>query len=782
MKDMSTDRHLLVRSLRFAGTFRRPAMFRPQLAWVRPNCLVVAWGNWTTIVNVDLDDRGRHRFVEQQVDLGRSKFVCGVAPFGESSLMFLTLKLKEEDVDPTGQARPWRGPKPQLLSMPLPDPPGSLAFPAVSRGAVEIPGYEDFWAFSYRLDFNEQEFKESSFYMLCPTLLQNVKPIEFQTHIENMLRASRFRDSITCVQAFKQTGDCPHKKLQFCAGARPRLDPEFQMPALGNNIVQRLVEDGNFAAAGDLLPEVCGTDAAAWNTRFKQFESKGKLVYIVDQIPKGERGVFLDPEAYTSALRYYLKKDPRELLEKVNTWPQELVDPETKKKTPVYHVSALIQDVQDERAKTSSVFAPGTFPGDAAEDPNTMLTAALAKLHEYAGQNEDALRLHLQLGRSEVFQFIRKFQLFSVVLEKVEELMSINETQALGLLLERRNADLEPKVIVKAVEKNRPLLLKYLDAVFNKEHALCTPYLSEMVKLYADHQPDKLLAFLEGSHGYNLKEALKIARQHGLVKEEVFVMGRTGATQDALQLIFKGRPHKPGQCDCCEPNRNPQAWAEEKVTWAIRFIVLQDSRDEALLQDLVDACIQDKDGTLISALLEKVTSVEGALVINPIKLLRQIPDGARIQGLKNKLAALIREESYRDDLEKGCLKLLQEDIRKLIGMHDTKRKKGLMIRPTQAVCQVCRGPARDPLHPVEDFVVFACGHTFHARCFKEHRSGCDISIALRNYARYQESRRPTHPDSPKATMKDVPRLPPCLECSKKVPQSRPGRREHGSKR
>lgn len=59
------------------------------------------------------------------------------------------------------------------------------------------------------------------------------------------------------------------------------------------------------------------------------------------------------------------------------------------------------------------------------------------------------------------------------------------------------------------------------------------------VELYADYSPGQLMAFLVSSQWYPLEAALKVCQDRGLVREQVFILGRMGSAAQALHLIIQ---------------------------------------------------------------------------------------------------------------------------------------------------------------------------------------------------------------------------------------------------
>lgn len=59
------------------------------------------------------------------------------------------------------------------------------------------------------------------------------------------------------------------------------------------------------------------------------------------------------------------------------------------------------------------------------------------------------------------------------------------------------------------------------------------------VELYAEYAPSQLMALLVSSQWYPLEAALGVCQQRGLVREQVFILGRMGSSAQALHLIIQ---------------------------------------------------------------------------------------------------------------------------------------------------------------------------------------------------------------------------------------------------
>lgn len=80
------------------------------------------------------------------------------------------------------------------------------------------------------------------------------------------------------------------------------------------------------------------------------------------------------------------------------------------------------------------------------------------------------------------------------------------------------------------------------------------------VELCADYEPGRLMSFLVASQAYGLEAAAELCEHRGLVREQVFVLGRMGSARQALHLIISrladipqvpAPSFLPGPCALC---------------------------------------------------------------------------------------------------------------------------------------------------------------------------------------------------------------------------------------
>ncbi|KAK5188242.1 Vacuolar protein sorting-associated protein 41, partial [Cryomyces antarcticus] len=167
------------------------------------------------------------------------------------------------------------------------------------------------------------------------------------------------------------------------------------------------------------------------------------------------------------------------------------------------------------------------------------------------------------------------------------------------------------------------------------------------VELFAEYDRPLLMEFLRSSQSYAFEKASQVCEARHYIPELVHLLSKTGQTKRALFLIID----KLGD-----------------VSQAISFA--KEQNDPDLWNDLLDYGM-DKP-RFIRGLLEEVGTA-----INPITLVRRIPEGLEIEGLRDGIGRMIREYEIQFSISEGVARVLRGEV--AMGM-DTLRagqKKGV---------------------------------------------------------------------------------------------------------
>jgi Region in Clathrin and VPS len=160
-------------------------------------------------------------------------------------------------------------------------------------------------------------------------------------------------------------------------------------------------------------------------------------------------------------------------------------------------------------------------------------------------------------------------------------------------------------------------------------------HLTMQVELYAEYAPKDLLPFLQSSKQYHVARALDAAQSRGLVPEQVFLLGRLNRAREALRLIVQELGDVPR---------------------AIAFVSAQ--ADDALWDELIS--LVTSSSQLTGELLDQVGGH-----VDPLRLMRAIPDDLRIPDLHARLARILKRFRASVQLKQRCNGIIEADCMQL---------------------------------------------------------------------------------------------------------------------
>lgn len=432
---------------------------------------------------------------------------------------------------------------------------------------------------------------------------------------------------------------------------------------IGESYLGFLLGTGRFAEAARLTPEVLRHDKGLWEKWVFRFDEVGKHDVLAPFIPT--KNPVLEPFIYEVALNAFLRFNPDLLLETVRRWPSD-----------IYKVPAVIAAVEAKIAESGS------------ED---RLLETLAVLYTYTKQYDKTLLIYLKLRRREAFELITKYNLFKSVENKVELLLLNNENEALKLLVNNTN-QIPVKHVVAQLRDAEPLLHRYLHELFQKSQTIASDFHSLQVELYAKYDPPLLLKFLQQATAIDLDRAKDFCESHQLWPELAFILGRMGNMREALRIIMD---------------------KQRDIERAIEFVRSQDDKD--LWMVLIDHSMSNPE--FISGLLQHMGATEH---VEPIELIRQIPDGTDIPHLRDHLVKILSDYNLQMSLREGCNAILKSDVVSLMHRMYVSQRRAVRVDQVH-VCASCNGRVIGCANDT-GLVVFYCGHFYHQRCLQ---SGVD---------------------------------------------------------
>ena len=281
------------------------------------------------------------------------------------------------------------------------------------------------------------------------------------------------------------------------------------------------------------------------------FQDKEQLTCIANIIP-ADKSLDLGPEVYESALHYFLWRQegegPIAFHNVIQAWDQGLYDTQsiinsTRQRLSVLHKPTVL-DPPDNAGVTMEQIAS---PEVENTDPYTLISLALALLYESQDNKEEALHIHLELGRSDVFDFIDRHKLHYAVEGSVVQLLWKNRKRALKMLVEHNDV-IRVSRVVSQLEQRTAYLYSYLNLLHKEDSRAGAEYHDLLVTLYAQFDAKLLLPFLRQASldnftGIRLDTAAEVCEKYldsntlteeeccSLYRAQAFVLGRLGGPE-----------------------------------------------------------------------------------------------------------------------------------------------------------------------------------------------------------------------------------------------------------
>eukprot|EP00850_Spirogloea_muscicola_P005291 SM000024S07753 [mRNA] locus=s24:238417:248992:- [translate_table: standard] len=301
------------------------------------------------------------------------------------------------------------------------------------------------------------------------------------------------------------------------------------------------------------------------------------------------------------------------------------------------------------------------------------LKEALGEMYLQMKSYDQALDVFIELHLSRALDLVDTHRLY----HRVHELVEIDEARAMAILVQNVEefppAAIVPQLLGSGDRAGRQLTYQYLHAMYEKEPMAA-------VELYAEFDKQTLLPFLRSSHHYPLDKAHSICVERGLVKEQVYVLGRMGNSHEALGLIIE-QLHDMEQ--------------------AIEFVTTQN--DEDLWDELVSHAVLNSN--MVGQLLEHAVGH-----IDPLEIVVRVPCGLHV----SRLLHIIQDYGTEMSLRRGCNDILKADCVALLAKYSKEARHGVRVADEKSArCSICLDPLR--LHNVP-VMAFYCSHSYHLTC------------------------------------------------------------------
>ncbi|KAL2920015.1 Vacuolar protein sorting-associated protein 41 [Polyrhizophydium stewartii] len=492
---------------------------------------------------------------------------------------------------------------------------------------------------------------DASFYIVSPKDIVVARPRDLDDHIQWLVERRQYADAL---RAAESAGP------EFAGQSKVSMILD-----IGQKYIGTLMGEGRYVEAAEACPKLLRTNKELWEHWVRAFASAGQLQTITPFVPIDE--LQLSHDIYELILLHYLATDPEAMLQIVRVWPAE-----------IYAVPAIVDAVHAVLVR---------------EPDSMLLMEILLELRQW----DLVLYYGLRIRRPGIMDLVAKHNLFHILethaalvmqydRHMIDKMASIPDPpEAMHVPADAPAPSPAPFQVVLQLQNNDRFLHIYLDELFVADLQESSMFHAQQVELYAEFDYPRLMAFLRHSTHYAVPKAFDICEKRDLVPEMVFLLGKMGDSRRALMLIIE----RLGD-----------------VERAIQFA--KDQNDEDLWEEFLKYSM-DKPAFIVG-LLENLSAH-----IDPLRVIRQIPNGLKIPGLRNALIKIMTDCSVQKSLREGCEKILMSDTWENMQSLHRMQRRGMRVNE-DVQCDICGNAATSPEAQGADLVVFFCHHAFHDTC------------------------------------------------------------------
>uniref|UniRef100_A0A336LZS8 Fructose-1,6-bisphosphatase isozyme 2 n=1 Tax=Culicoides sonorensis TaxID=179676 RepID=A0A336LZS8_CULSO len=401
---------------------------------------------------------------------------------------------------------------------------------------------------------------------------------------------------------------------------------KFSTNSVARLYLDHLLSIQKYEEAAKLCLRTFGNDKKLWEEEVFKFVKVKQLRAVSAFLPR-TNDCKLSPHVYEMVLYEYLQLDPIGFLNILKEWQPNL-----------YNSAAVINAIHDHFDRKYQ----------------HILLESLAILYSHEKEYDKAVAMYLKLQHKDVFELIRKHDLYGVIKNMILKLIQLDSEKAIALFLEKDK--IPPEVVVEQLQQNLEYLYMFLDA-FDKVDT-SGKFHWKMVELYANFSHEKLLPFLKRSNNYPIQEAYDICKVRSFYPEMVYLLGRMGNTKEALSIILNKL---------------------NDINFALEFC--KEHNDIDLWTGLIDSSIDDPEKMTI--LLDNIVGY-----VNPILLVNKIKEGKKLPGLKSALIKMLSQYNLQVAIQEGCNKILVTDY---FNLHErtVKLQQQAMYVSMDNSCRLC---------------------------------------------------------------------------------------------
>lgn len=515
---------------------------------------------------------------------------------------------------------------------------------------------------------------------------------------------------------------------------------EKEKRRIGELWLKQLVDAQNWSEAAEVAAKVLNT-TTRWEYWIWLFVKNQKFDEISPYIPTLELTPPLPSSIFEIILGHYVETDRGRFKELLDQWPSDL-----------FEISSITAAIEDQ-------LRSGTAPK--GSDDWRLLQECLAKLFLADGHYDEALKCYISLQDADTaMSLIKDHHLVDAIADDIRNFVmlrvspgqlksaSLGELDELAsdpiqlLVSEAAAGAVDPEEVLAQLDSAplRPFQYLYLRGLWRGEgtedsekgprvgHSaaanalavdagkqLVEQFADTAVELFAEYNRSLLIEFLQSSTAYTFETAVRICEKKHYVEELVYLLSKTGQMKKALFLIIDEL---------------------KDASKAIAFAKEQD--DKGLWDDLLEYSMSRP--RFISELLAEVGTA-----IDPITLVKRIPSGLEVEGLKDGLRKMLREYDLQDSISAGVARVLSSEVAIAMETLRRGRRKGIKFEVSSAKRHPKPASAQDGEHvqleekevekntpgsrvqpghcascnrafnqdEKETLVGFACGHVYH---------------------------------------------------------------------
>lgn len=435
---------------------------------------------------------------------------------------------------------------------------------------------------------------------------------------------------------------------------------------------------GDFGTACSVMCRFRRLEASTWRECVLLFDDYGGLHHLALHIPVSPVGL-LPKDTYDLVLQR-LVAYPASLVAVLSSWPSE-----------IFSAAALAATLRQRLGFSEGEASPHVV---SAEGGDSCHVEALAHLSAACGDLLFAVRLLLELGHPEAFRLLGSSVCSDVRLARlaqasIRRLFEIDDHEACHLFVRHRCVISTEAVLAALHDSYSMWAHEYLKKLFAADPTWVVERQTQMVGLFAEHEPQSLLDFLRHGSNYSLQDALVVCRSHGLIEEEAYLLGRSGHTADALQVVLErlGDIH-------------------------LAFELVADQHDPKLWDLLVDFALEHPH--LLVPLIEHLEKLDGSSgkvgrgdcraqpppSAKPAQVLRRIPPGTPLARVAMPIKHTFETFMLTVGLHQSCQKLSFDEASARKRTILACCQRGRSVSLAHLVCSLC-GRSLDRAPPTE---------------------------------------------------------------------------------